>query len=344
MQYLITFEQTERGFSARVPDFPGLVRTGPDQWTALQEVQAALREHLAALTQAGQPLPEPATYSVQIDLESLAEPEPAAASDPFHRLVDHVLHSCYPEGIPLWAEPVRDCLALVQDIEEVADACDAVANHVEPDIDDEDEEFDDDQDLDEEDANTEDDLDDEDAEDDDDDDDDDDEDELFDGLCGGKIGDLKLTLTTFLEHFVTVQPYFESVLPIDAVFDSGLPNLVELDYSLETLKRLAALVPHRMRAIRESGDNLPLAAFFCFWLSRAAAMMLTMTSGYDMIRIMDCGDDDCGCCDCEDCDCDCEDCGGGDCDCDDDCDCHDHDHDDDHPAGGHGGPKGKPRQ
>lgn len=306
MKYLVEIEKTEQGFSARVPDFPGLASYGEDQWVVMQAIQQALRDHLSALAQAGQPIPEPATRPLELELDHLVAPD-QPASDPFRRFLDHVLQINYPESIPFWAEPVRDCLGLCEDVDTLVADCEALLGHADSS----------------------------------DDDDDDDDNALYSGLGGGKIGDLKDSAIAYLNHFIGVQPYFEAILPIESIFSSDLPNLAEMAYALDSLNQLASLVVEKTRFIREGqydGEYDPaMVGFYFFWLSRAASMILTLTSGFDTLMIVE-AEDDCGCgCGCEDEDCDCEgDCDCEDCDCDDcdcDCDCdHDHDHDaEDHP-------------
>jgi predicted RNase H-like HicB family nuclease len=59
--YAIIFGKTATGWSAHVPDLPGLIAVG----STLQETETLMREalemHLGSMLQDGDPIPEPAT-------------------------------------------------------------------------------------------------------------------------------------------------------------------------------------------------------------------------------------------------------------------------------------------
>jgi predicted RNase H-like HicB family nuclease len=310
MKYLVVIEKGENHYSASIPDLPGCVATGADQWSVLQAVQEAACQRLAALAEAGQPAPPPASFYAQLSLNDLLPGETSPSSaDPalavLGRFVEDLLRANYPEGVPAWHEPVQRCRALPRDVEALLRDAEALL-HTE----DEASRFD-----------------------------------LHSGLLEGKVGSLKCSLISFLHGFFSSQAYFEAALPACEAFADDLPALGEQADPLKTLRLLAVQILGKTYLIREQEYNPYEVCYFIFWLSRTVSMMLVHTSAFDMVKVFDeeefgesaCGDDDCGCgCDHDhDCDCDCEEC-DGDCDCDCDCDC-EHDHDDDCDCGHHHG-------
>jgi predicted RNase H-like HicB family nuclease len=320
MNYLVVIEKGENHYSASVPDLPGCVASGADQWSVLQSIQEEVRKRLAALGEGGQAAPEPTSFSVQLALDDLPLAGAATpAADPalavLGQFVEELLRANYPEGVPAWAEPVARCRALPRDVEALLRDAEALL-HTEDEVD----RF-----------------------------------ILHTGLLEGKIGNLKCSLISFLHGFFSSQAYFEAALPAREAFPDDLPALGEQADPLKTLRQLAVQILGKTYLIRAQEYNPFEIAWFFFWLSRAASMMLVHTSAFDMVKVFDeeefgeaaCGCDDeecdCGCdhdhdhdheCGCGDgCGCDCEEC-DGDCDC--DCDC-DHDDDDDCDCGHHHG-------
>lgn len=64
--YLVIFEKTSTGWSAYVPDLPGVVATGP----TLEEVARLMREgiaiHIEGMIEDGLPVPEPSSHWQEI--------------------------------------------------------------------------------------------------------------------------------------------------------------------------------------------------------------------------------------------------------------------------------------
>jgi predicted RNase H-like HicB family nuclease len=60
--YLAILERAGDGtWSAYVPDLPGCTSFGPTREEAARNVHEAIEQHIAALTEAGEPIPEPAS-------------------------------------------------------------------------------------------------------------------------------------------------------------------------------------------------------------------------------------------------------------------------------------------
>jgi predicted RNase H-like HicB family nuclease len=57
--YLIVLEPSKTGYAAFSPDVPGCVATGRTVEQTLSEMRSALVFHFEALTESGEPLPEP---------------------------------------------------------------------------------------------------------------------------------------------------------------------------------------------------------------------------------------------------------------------------------------------
>jgi predicted RNase H-like HicB family nuclease len=60
-EYAVIFGQTRTGWSAHVPDLPGLVAVGSTFEETEQLMQEALEIHLVSMLQDRDPIPEPAT-------------------------------------------------------------------------------------------------------------------------------------------------------------------------------------------------------------------------------------------------------------------------------------------
>jgi predicted RNase H-like HicB family nuclease len=60
MNYVVVYEKSATGWSAYVPDLPGVVTTGPTQENAKQLIREAIAFHLEGLREDNLPIPEPA--------------------------------------------------------------------------------------------------------------------------------------------------------------------------------------------------------------------------------------------------------------------------------------------
>jgi len=60
-EYVVIYEQTPTGYSAYVPDLPGCITTGATLADTKRNMQEAIRGHLAAMREFGDPIPQPTT-------------------------------------------------------------------------------------------------------------------------------------------------------------------------------------------------------------------------------------------------------------------------------------------
>lgn len=58
VKYLVVFEKTDTGFSAYVPDLPGIAASGNDKKMVEQNIYEAITFHLETLIEDNIPLPE----------------------------------------------------------------------------------------------------------------------------------------------------------------------------------------------------------------------------------------------------------------------------------------------
>ncbi len=62
---LVVLEKTNRNYSAYTPDIPGCIATGKTIEATLDNMREALRTHLHAMAEDGDPMPEIATIDAQ---------------------------------------------------------------------------------------------------------------------------------------------------------------------------------------------------------------------------------------------------------------------------------------
>ncbi len=60
MNYVVVYEKSATGWSAYVPDLPGVVTTGSTKETAKKLIREAIEFHLEGLREDKLPIPEPA--------------------------------------------------------------------------------------------------------------------------------------------------------------------------------------------------------------------------------------------------------------------------------------------
>jgi predicted RNase H-like HicB family nuclease len=63
MEYLVVVEKGRSGYGAYVPDLPGCVAAGSTRREVLKLIREAVRLHVEALRESGQPVPEPTSRS-----------------------------------------------------------------------------------------------------------------------------------------------------------------------------------------------------------------------------------------------------------------------------------------
>ena len=70
-RYAVIFEQAEHNWAAYVPDLPGCISTGKTLEETEQNIQEAVRGHIAVLREFGEPVPKPTSVAKEIEVPSL---------------------------------------------------------------------------------------------------------------------------------------------------------------------------------------------------------------------------------------------------------------------------------
>lgn len=70
-EYTVLFGTTKTGWSAHVPDLPGLAAVGPTFEVTEQRMREAMEMHLGAMLEDGDPIPEPSIRAVAMRPEVL---------------------------------------------------------------------------------------------------------------------------------------------------------------------------------------------------------------------------------------------------------------------------------
>jgi predicted RNase H-like HicB family nuclease len=63
MEYLVVVEKGRSSYGAYVPDLPGCVAVGESRREVLKLIRDAVKLHIEALRESGQPVPEPTSKS-----------------------------------------------------------------------------------------------------------------------------------------------------------------------------------------------------------------------------------------------------------------------------------------
>jgi predicted RNase H-like HicB family nuclease len=63
MEYLVVVEKGMSSYGAYVPDLPGCVAAGESRREVLKLIRDAVKLHIEALRESGQPVPEPTSKS-----------------------------------------------------------------------------------------------------------------------------------------------------------------------------------------------------------------------------------------------------------------------------------------
>ena len=71
-RYAVVIEQGPDNLSAYVPDLPGCVTTGKTVEEIERNVREAISFHLEGMREDGEPLPEPTTVALEIEVHSAA--------------------------------------------------------------------------------------------------------------------------------------------------------------------------------------------------------------------------------------------------------------------------------
>lgn len=70
MKYLVIIEISETGFGAYVPDLPGCIAAGETRDEAVSLIQEAILFHIEGLMAYDDPIPEPKSQGVWIDVHA----------------------------------------------------------------------------------------------------------------------------------------------------------------------------------------------------------------------------------------------------------------------------------
>ena len=72
MRYLVIIEKGPNNYSAYVPDLPGCVSAGKTFEESLAGIREAIEGHLEVMREYGDPIPEPTSDSVFVDVAATA--------------------------------------------------------------------------------------------------------------------------------------------------------------------------------------------------------------------------------------------------------------------------------
>jgi predicted RNase H-like HicB family nuclease len=70
MKYVVIYEKTGTGYSAYAPDLPGCVAAGNTLDETAELMREALRMHVGALREDGEPIPEATTVADSVAIAS----------------------------------------------------------------------------------------------------------------------------------------------------------------------------------------------------------------------------------------------------------------------------------
>jgi predicted RNase H-like HicB family nuclease len=68
VKYTVVYERTARNYSAYVPDLPGCVAAAKTKTETRRLIKEAIRLHIEAMREAGEPIPEPGTSTELIEV------------------------------------------------------------------------------------------------------------------------------------------------------------------------------------------------------------------------------------------------------------------------------------
>lgn len=68
MKYTVVYERTPRNYSAYVPDLPGCVAAAKTKAETRRLIREAIKMHLEAMRETGEPVPQPGTSTELIEV------------------------------------------------------------------------------------------------------------------------------------------------------------------------------------------------------------------------------------------------------------------------------------
>jgi predicted RNase H-like HicB family nuclease len=68
LKYAVVYEREKQSWGAYVPDLPGCVAVGETRAEVRRLIREAIRMHIEAMREAGEPIPEPGTSTELIEV------------------------------------------------------------------------------------------------------------------------------------------------------------------------------------------------------------------------------------------------------------------------------------
>ena len=72
VKYAVILEQAQSNWAAYVPDLPGCMTAGRTLEETKRNIREAIEEHLEALRQFGDPIPQPSSLAGEVELTTAA--------------------------------------------------------------------------------------------------------------------------------------------------------------------------------------------------------------------------------------------------------------------------------
>ena len=69
MKYVVVYEQTPNNWAAYVPDLPGCIAAADTREEVRQLIAEAMALHIEGLCEDGEPLPQPGTWTDEIEVD-----------------------------------------------------------------------------------------------------------------------------------------------------------------------------------------------------------------------------------------------------------------------------------
>ena len=71
MRYMAVIEKGRTGYGAHVPDLPGCIAAADTEEEVKELIKEAIEFHIEGLRDAGEPVPEPSSRSVYVEVEAI---------------------------------------------------------------------------------------------------------------------------------------------------------------------------------------------------------------------------------------------------------------------------------
>ena len=69
MKYTVIIERGPTSYGAYIPDLPGCVAAGETREEVVSLIRAAVADHVELMAQYGEPVPEPASTAVEVEVQ-----------------------------------------------------------------------------------------------------------------------------------------------------------------------------------------------------------------------------------------------------------------------------------